>query len=256
MIIPAAQSARRVSYFRGPKTAPSATREREATAPAPIPDRHLRQIDLDTNAARPLMQVDLDFKQFRDKARQMGIFADDQLPFAIANTLNLAMLGPGGAREHIVSKTFPRSFDVRNRSFARAAFIVKTANKGDLSVELFDRLKRGHLEKHAGGGTKQARGSLALPNWRGRIKRTAGGSVPRPKAIKVPNPRRALRVVKGKGIFVGEGGRLHALYWFRKQGRLNKRFPFYEEFAAVAKRQVEHHFPAQIQRAINTAFSR
>lgn len=203
------------------------------------------------------MQIDLDFRQFRDKARQMGIFADDQLPFAIANTLNLAMLGPGGARDHIVQTTFPRSFDVHNRNFARAAFNVKKASKADLSVELFDRLKRGHLEKHAGGGTKQARGSLALPNWRqGRIARTASGSKPRPMKIKVKNPTRALRVVKGKGIFVGEGGRLHALYWFRKQGRLEKRFPFYEEFARVAKRQVEHHFPQQIQRAIDTAFSR
>ena len=161
------------------------------------------------------MEVNLDFAQFRDKAWQMGIFADDQLPFAIANTLNLAMLGPGGARDHIVSTTFPRSFKVYNHNFARAAFNVKKASKGDLSVELFDRLKRGHLDKHAQGGSKQGRGALAMPNWgEGRIKRTAAGSKPRPRMVKVPNPKRALRVVKGKGIFVGEGGRLHALYWF------------------------------------------
>lgn len=203
------------------------------------------------------MEVVLDFSDFRRKAHQMGIFAEQQLPFAIANTLNLAMLGPGGAREHIVRTVFPSSFDVHNHNFARAAFNVKKASKGDLSVELFDRLKRGHLEKHAQGGTKSARGSLAMPNWRGgRIKRTAAGSKPRPRLIKVKNPRRALRVVKGKGIFVGEGGRLHALYWFRRQGRLEKRFPFYEAFARVAKRQVEFHFPQQIQQALNSAFGR
>jgi hypothetical protein len=203
------------------------------------------------------MEVNLDFKQFRDKARQMGIFADDQLPFAISNTLNLAMLGPGGARDHIVRNVFPSSFTVYNHNFARAAFNVKKASKGDLSVELFDRLKRGHLDKHAQSGTKQGRGALAMPNWReGRIKRTSAGSRPRPRQIKVPDAKRALRVIKGKGIFVGEGGRLHALYWFRQSGRLEKRFPFYEQFAMVAVRQVNYHFPQQVQNAINTAFGR
>ena len=203
------------------------------------------------------MEIVLDFAEFRQKARQMGIFADDQLPFAIANTLNLAMLGPGGTRDHIVRTTFPASFDVHNHNFARAALNVKKASKADLSAELFDRLKRVHLGKHAQSGTKSARGSLAMPNWRGgRIKRTAAGSKPRPRQIKVKNPTRALRVVKGKGIFVGEGGRLHALYWFRRSGRLEKRFPFYEHFALVTKRQVEFHFPRQIQQALNTAFRR
>lgn len=201
-----------------------------------------------------MIALRFDMRDFERAARGMGILATDQVPFAIAKTLNDAMLQPGATRDTIVNRTFPASFHVRRGNFARAAFNVEMATKGKLSAALFDRLHRGSLDLHADGGTKTPRqANLAIPNQQ-RIRLTASGARPRPRAIRVKNARRALRVLPGKGIFVGEGGELHALYWFKRSASIRQEFPFYEDFARTTTREVRARFPANMQRAFDTAF--
>lgn len=200
-----------------------------------------------------MANVVFDFHEFERKAQQMGIFARDQLPFAIMRTLNDTMYK--GARPEIIQRTWPSAFTVRERNFARAAIRVDEAKKTKLSAGLYDALGRAQLGRHASGGTKTARGSLAIPQ-QSKVRLTARGARPKPRAIDGKFPKRAVRVIKGKGIFVGKGGRLHLWYLFRPSASIDKRFRFYEDFTRVVLRDVPRYYPPNIQRAIATAFGR
>lgn len=197
-----------------------------------------------------MITVDIDMREFTRKAQQMGVFASDQLPFAISTTLNF---GVHKAREHITSVTWPRSVKVHNTRFIYAAMGIEKSTKRHWEAALYDRLGRAQLERHAQRGIKRARGMLAVPNA-ARIKRTASGFKPRPKALDAKVPKRALRVIKGKGIFEGKGGRLHLLYSFAPSANIDKRFRFYEDFEAVSRTAIAREFPSNLQHAINTAF--
>lgn len=186
----------------------------------------------------------------------MGIFARQELPYAISRSLNDTMFKD--TRPHIVGRTFPSAFTMRNKGFPRAAMRVQKSHKSawPMVAGVYDTLRRGHLADHAGGGTKDAAsGHLAIPN-RARIRLHAHGKTPKPRALDGKVPRRALRVIRGKGIFVGQGGRLHAFFWFRRSAKLNKRFAFYEDFARVSQAGVASRFPGHVQRAINSSFYR
>lgn len=197
--------------------------------------------------------VTLDLKEFERKANQMGIFARDQLPYAISRSLNDAMLQD--VRPHIVNVTWPRAFAVRNKGLPRAAMRVEMSSKGKLSAGVYDALGKADLAKHASGGGKTHSGTLAIPN-RARVKLHARGKTPWARELDRLVPRRALRVIKGKGIFVGEGGRLNLVFSFAESASLDQRFDFYKDFAVKAPEAVRRRFPANIQRAIATAFGR
>ncbi len=202
------------------------------------------------------MRVRFDMRQFEKKARQVGIFARDQLPYAISRTLNDTM--HQDTRPHIINVTWPAAFTVRNSGLPRAAIRVENSSKGERpwTAGVFDALGRAHLEDHARGGTKDAAsGHLAIPNQK-RVKLHARGKTPKPRALDRKIPSRALRVIKGKGIFVGRGGRLHAWFWFKKSAKLDKRFSFYRDFATVSTRGIRRRFPPRIQQAINSSFYR
>lgn len=199
-----------------------------------------------------MVQVHFDMSEFTRKARQMGVFTNDQLPFAISRTLNDTMFQD--TRPHIIGPTWSAGFKVRNRSFARAAINVEKAGKAKWSAGVFDRLGRGHLKDHADSGTKNAAsGHLAIPN-QAKVRLHAHGKTPRPRALDGKIPKRALRVVKGKGIFEGRGGRLHAWFWFRRSASLDKRFMFREDFTRVSLSGLRRRFPGNLQRAVNTSF--
>ena len=198
----------------------------------------------------------LDFKQFQDKARQLGVFADDQLPFAISKTLNDSAFD---ARREVVNVVWPAHMKVYNQSFINAAMRVETATKGNLSVSLYDTLHRASLGLHAQGGTKGAKGQLALPNWQ-LINRTSAGAKPRPRQLNL-KPHMAkghlvpsMQVIPGKGIFIGEGGRLRLAYAFKPSASLKKDFPFYETFKAKIEAGCTLHYPPNVANAIATAF--
>ena len=62
-----------------------------------------------------------------------------QLPFATAGALTSTAFD---VRKHIIEKTFPRDFDLRNKRFAAAARRVEKANKRKKSAAVYDRLGR------------------------------------------------------------------------------------------------------------------
>ncbi len=199
------------------------------------------------------MDLTLDFSHFRTKARQMGIFADDQLPYAISRSLNDTMFKD--VRPQIIGPTWTAAFTVRNTGLPRKAMRVETSTKAKLSAGVFDALGKADLQKHAVGGTKMpTRKVLDIP-VRSKVALGARGKKPWASKVIKSTPKRALRITS-KGIFVGEGGRLNLVYSFRNSARLKKRFPFYEDFRTASRRGLDRYFPGHIQSAIATAFGR
>ena len=198
-----------------------------------------------------MIHVEIDMREFTRKAQQMGVFATDQMPYAISKTLNDTMFQD--TRPQIIGPTWSGAFHVRRANFARVSINIEKASKGKWSAGVFDSLGRGHLQKHARGGTKQARGQLAIPN-QGRVRLTGRGKSPKPRSLDARIPRRALRVLPGRGIFEGRGGRLHAWFWFRPSAHLDKRFRFYEDFQRTAVNGIARRFPANLQHAVATSF--
>ena len=62
-----------------------------------------------------------------------------QLPFATAGALTSTAFD---IRKHVIEKTFPRDFDLRNKRFAVATLRVEKANKRKLRAAVYDRLGR------------------------------------------------------------------------------------------------------------------
>jgi len=82
-----------------------------------------------------------------------------QFPFAMSRALNATAFQ---IRKEIVEKTYPQSFDAKNRAFANAMMRVEKANKRKLSAAVFDRFKRNYMTNQAEGGIKQKSG-VTLP---------------------------------------------------------------------------------------------
>ncbi|MGE3064127.1 MAG: hypothetical protein AB7K67_00955 [Hyphomicrobiaceae bacterium] len=199
----------------------------------------------------PMLHIDM--REFSRKAREMGIFANDQLPYAISRSLNDTMFKV--VRPDIIGPTWSQAFTVRNRGLPRAAMRVETSTKGKLSAGVFDALGKADLQKHAVGGTKTPRRRVLDIPVPSRVALTARGKRPWASAVIKRTPQRALRVLP-KGVFVGEGGRLHMVYAFKGSARLDKRFRFYEAFAAKARLGLAQFFPRHIQAAIRSSFRR
>lgn len=197
-------------------------------------------------------EVFLDLREFTKKAHQMGIFASDQLPFAIANALNETMFQD--TRPQIIGPTWSSAFVVRNSGLPRASMRVEKASKGSLMAGVFDALGKADLAKHATGGEKTHSGTIAVP-VRSRVRLHARGKTPWARDLERKFGRNAVRKTS-KGLFVGEGGRLHLVFAFSSHAHLSKRFAFYEDFARVSVAGVARRFPIHIQRAIASAFGR
>lgn len=199
-------------------------------------------------------EVTLDFADFRRVARGMGIFAEDQLPFAISRALNDTM--KEDVRPEIIGPTWAKAFRVRNKGLARASMRIEFSSKGNLTAGVYDALGKANLKTHATGGARpKPSASLAIPN-QARVRLHGRGRTPWARNVPKTVPARALRVIPGKGVFVGEGGRLHAVYWFRASASLRKRFEFYESFARKAAEGTRKRFPPRIQEAIRNSFGR
>lgn len=202
-----------------------------------------------------MAELTLDFADFRRVARGMGIFADDQLPYAISRSLNDTMMKD--VRPQIIGATWTQAFRTRNRGLPRASMRIEFSSKGNLTAGVYDALGKANLKQHATGGARpKPSASLAIPNQQGRVRLHGRGRTPWARNVGAKVPARALRVIPGKGIFVGEGGRLHAIYWFRQSAKLSKRFQFFEDFAMRAQSGLRHRFPAHIQAALNASFGR
>lgn len=202
-----------------------------------------------------MITLEFDLAEFKKKARQMGVFADDQLPYAISRTLNDTMFQD--VRPQITGPTWASAFKVRNSGSGRAAFRVATSSKTSWSAGLdsTDRGRAMNIGVHATGGARpKPSAALAIPNQKGRVTLHGRGRKPWARQVDRMVEKRALRVINGRGIFVGEGGRLHAWYWFRPGARLSKRFRFEADFKRSTEAGLARRFPPNLQRAIDTSF--
>lgn len=189
--------------------------------------------------------------------RRLNTIQQKQLPYAFQLTLNDIIFE---ARKQIVETTYPRSFDVRNRSFARATFRVKKASKRYLVAELYDHLDRANLRLHATGGTKKPRGSsIAVPSDIMKAKRRAKG-IPkgqRPRQI-LEQPGAFIAVMKGgkKGIWKRRGKKrlpIDLLYSFQTSAEIKEAFPFYKHAESIVRKRFNDRFNANLRRALASA---
>ncbi len=178
-----------------------------------------------------------------------------QLPFATAGALTSTAFD---VRKHVVEKTFPRDFDLKNKRFAAATLRVDKANKRKLRAAVYDRLGREYLETQARGGIKRPTGQwLSIPTQ--HIKRTAAG--------KVGKAKRPRNIVNKPNVFFrhqgptpdivrrprGKGKQLEVLYQLVPLARIPKRLRFYEDAAKVVQRRMVPNFKKSFERAVRTA---
>ncbi len=205
-----------------------------------------------------MITLQFDLRAFKDKARQMGVFADDQLPYAISRTLNDTMRLD--VQPQVSGPTWASAFKVRNKGLPKASLglsrsrILSNKHQRPWTAGVQDALGKANLGVHATGGARPKPGPrLAIPNQRGRVQLHARGRKPWARQVPKMVPKRALRVTRG-GIFVGEGGRLHAVYWFRPAAKLSKRFQFYRDFQKKTERGLAERFPRHLQAAVASSF--
>jgi hypothetical protein len=200
-----------------------------------------------------MIQLQLDTKDFIRAAASFGAAAD-QMAYIMMKTLNEAA---EKTRTHLIENTWPQHVQVRNRRFMNAALTTRDAkaSKTNLSVEIYDRLKRAKLELHARGGTRTGRGRIAIPTARIDAARGASGV---PKRLLPANLKDAVRI--GDNIFVKtkgrgrkkSGQRLELAYSLRPSTRIPKSVPFHEDFARIMRANVLKAMPANVARAMAT----
>jgi hypothetical protein len=197
-----------------------------------------------------MLAVNLDVSSFAPFGEMLRS-APDQVPFALANSLNDAAFK---ARQVWVSTTWPSHIEQRNSAFLNAALRVEKASKTSLTVALTDRLQRDYLQRLAKGGIarpkKARRFGVPLKGW------VQYGARGRPTAQKLQTiiartPKRALRITS-RGLFVGESGSLHLRYSFKDSITQPKRVPFYEDFEFIVRNELRTGFGDRMAQAIRT----
>ena len=154
------------------------------------------------------MQITFDMSDVKRVADDLKV-AQDQIPYAMSRAMNDAVFR---TRERIVNETWPQHVQFRRANFPSAVLHVERSDKHNLTVTIREVSNTApNLTRHAEGGTKTPhRGRrLAIP-LKGWVVYTDRGprADMKPRAIIANTPRRALRITE-RGIFVGEGGRLH-----------------------------------------------
>ncbi len=193
-----------------------------------------------------MFELTFDASDFERKAREID-GAIDQVPYALSLALNQAVTN---ARRVLVGSTWPGHVHQRNSYFIGRALRTKFATKRDLAVEIYDDLGRAHLRLHASGGAKLPRKRFAIAPNAAELRGAHGiRKSQTPKAIVDRTPKRALRITS-KGIFVGEGGRLHLKYAFKAMTDQPKDVPFYEDFHTVMIAEMRTSFASAMARAM------
>jgi len=180
-----------------------------------------------------------------------------QMPFAMSQALNATAFD---VRKEIVDKTYPQSFDVRNKRFAGTMFRVEKATKKKLRASVFDRLKKDYMVDQAEGGIKTPRGnSVAIPAR--AIKRTSSGKIGKAKQPRnLLNNGKAYRtslrggqqaIVQPRGR--GKAKRLQVMYLLEPRAVIPKRFPFYDDANRVSRQKFDKNFAKAFKRAKATA---
>jgi hypothetical protein len=203
------------------------------------------------------VNVSSNYKQLSRSLDQLG---RKQLPFAFAKTLNQTMKAVG---KYTVARTYPQAFDVRNKSFFKAAMFTKDsvrwAKPTNLRASARDQFGRGNLQLHATGGTKRARsGRMAIPSRYTKARRGPKGvrKTLRPRAV-VDTPKGYIdRVGPRDAIYqrYGRGGKqVRLLYVLQPSAKIRKRFRFYEDAQRITRAVSPKLFRKNFSHAIRTA---
>ena len=207
-----------------------------------------------------------DFKDFERAARDMDAFAD-QIPFALANAMTSAAFR---TKEALVTETWPQHVNVRNARFLKASLNIEKARKSNLRIAIVDGLGHASLVGLARGGTKTARGNIAIPDDKLNARRSGRGV---PKGMRPRNAPNTFRVAGKKGgevIYqrVGkyakagtksrakDGRGLRLLYVLKPTAQIKAEVPFDRDFEHVMSAEVRRLFPAMMQKAMQTRRSR
>lgn len=193
-----------------------------------------------------VVKIEMDYRDLEAAALSIGAAAD-QIPFAISLAMNRSA---DVTRNLLIRSTWPAHVHQRNASFIAASLTTRDAraSKGSLSVEIYDKLNRGHLQMQAKGGTRTPQGgsNLAVPS--SNVPRTGRGV---PQRLRPKNMPTAVR--KGDVLYARDRkGRLQLLYVLKHATPIPKRVPFYEDFAMSMSRELVRTIPLAVERAMAT----
>ena len=192
-----------------------------------------------------MFKVEIGYLNAQQVAASLGAAAD-QVPYALALALNRSA---EVTRNLLIRQTWPGAIHARNSSFIAASLTTKEsrANKQSLSVEIYDKLGRGNLLMQATGGTRTPRGAnFAIP----------ASDVPRgphgvPKRLKPANLTKSFR--KNGKLYTRDGkGRLKLVYTLKPSSRVPKRVPFFQDFEASMRRELQRTIPMAVEKAMRT----
>src|SRR5262245_1828065 len=194
-----------------------------------------------------MLAFEIDFSEAEKYAQSFGA-AVDQVPYALALALNRSA---DVTRQLLIRHTWPGHIHQRNASFIAASLTTRDAraSKGSLSVEIYDRLNRGNLALHAKGGARVGHGgALAVPAEDIAAQRTGQGV---PRRLR---PRNLKTAVKKNDVLYtrDKKGRLKLAYVLKRQTKIPKRVPFFEDYAASMSRELNRTIPLAVERAMAT----
>lgn len=133
---------------------------------------------------------------------------------------------------------------------SRFGFNVQFAKKNDLNASVYTRAD--WLVLHAEGGTKTARGRIAIPT--AEVKRSKRDIITRANRPRNVKGSFLIHTSKGDAIAVRKGkgkrSRLVILYWLEKQAKIKKVFDFYE----IGKKVYDRNAHRYISDGIDIAF--
>lgn len=189
-------------------------------------------------------------------SKAIDAFGKNQMPFATSLALNDTAFA---VRSHIVTTTYPQSFEVKSRGFARAMFRVGKANKRKLSASVYDRFEKDYMTNQAEGGIKSKRGRYtAIPAAdRPPVRSRATYDRHKPRTV-LSRPRAFKQTVNGQDMILERRTKkrypLKRLYLL-EEGQINipKRFPFYEDGTKMARSAFQRSFGKRFAQAKRTA---
>ena len=190
-------------------------------------------------------------------AKAIDAFGKNQIPFATHRALNDTAFA---VRKEIVERTYPSSFLVKNKQFAKTMFRVeRSPSKRVLVASVFDRLGRDYMVDQAEGGIKVPRGkSIAIPAQdRPQVRGRASYNRNKPRTV-LGRPRAFVQTVGNQEMILERRTKkrypLKRLYLLEDSPvRIPKRFPFYEDGRRTAIRSFDKSFAKRFAAAKRTA---
>lgn len=201
----------------------------------------------------PTLGVDFDFSQIAQRAMDLGATVD-QIPYIMATTLNMAA---ENTRSYLIETTWPSSVTVRNRSFMNAALTTKgsRATKGDLTVEIYDKIGRANLFLHAKGRHAPGEGRQPLDpvvGQRAADERRRRADAAAAEEFTEQLQARALHLPTSGPIDTQGENRIKLMYSLRPSVPIRQDVPFYKDFAEVMRQEMTLNLAIAVIRAMST----